>query len=145
MFAEDVSGRRQKSWVSNSTCDFKMNLSDGLNNIKVGELKGQRQVTIKQNSKVLKKVLEIIKEHGFIKDFKSSDKSCTVFLNGRINNISAITPRFPVKFNDWESFEQRFLPSATDGLIIVSTSKGIVTHGQAKENKDGGVLLAFVY
>jgi small subunit ribosomal protein S8 len=122
-----------------------MNLSDCLNNIKVGELKGQRQVKIRQSSKVLKSVLEIIKAHGFIKDFKFSGKECVVVLNGKINNISAVSPRFPVGFGEWEDFEQRFLPSATDGLIIVSTPKGIKTHAEAKSEREGGVLLAFVY
>jgi len=116
-----------------------------LNNIKVGELKGQRQVRIKHDSIVLRKILSIIKEEGFIKDFKASGRECVVFLNGRINNIKAISPRLPVKYREWEVFEERFLPSATEGLIIVSTSKGIKTHVQAKREREGGVLLAFVY
>ncbi len=122
-----------------------MNLSDCLNNIKVGELKGQRKVGIKHNSMILRRVLDIIKESGFIRDYKFSGKGCVVVLNGKINNISAISPRFPVRYGEWESFEQRFLPSATEGLIIVSTPKGIKTHVQAKADREGGVLLAFVY
>lgn len=108
-------------------------------------MKGQRQVTIRHDSKVLRSVLEIIKENGFISDFKFSGKGCVVTLNGKINNISAISPRFPVGYKKWEEFEQRFLPSATEGLIIVSTPKGIKTHVQAKADREGGVLLAFVY
>ncbi|MAG78181.1 30S ribosomal protein S8, partial [archaeon] len=56
-----------------------------------------------------------------------------------------IKPRFSVKIDGYEKFEKRFLLSKDFGLIIVSTSKGIMTHIEAKEKKLGGKLLAFVY
>jgi len=64
---------------------------------------------------------------------------------GRINDCGVIKPRFPVKKNEFEKWEKRYLPSPDVGLLVISTSKGVMTHREAKELGIGGVLLAYVY
>ncbi|MCD6456656.1 MAG: 30S ribosomal protein S8, partial [Methanophagales archaeon] len=41
--------------------------------------------------------------------------------------------------------EKRFLPARKFGLLIVTTSKGVMAHEKAIEAGVGGQLLAFVY
>ena len=57
----------------------------------------------------------------------------------------AIKPNFSVKKDGFEKFEKRYLPAKDFGVLIVSTSQGIMTHVEAKEKKLGGKLIAYVY
>ena len=44
-----------------------------------------------------------------------------------------------------EKFEKRYLPAKGFGLIIVSTSKGLMTHVDAEEKNIGGKMIAYCY
>jgi len=66
-------------------------------------------------------------------------------LTGNINKCGAIKPRFPVTIMDYEKFERRYLPAKNFGILMVSTSKGIMTHEEAKKKGLGGVLIAYCY
>ena len=66
-------------------------------------------------------------------------------LLGQINKCGVIKPRYPIKYTEYEEFEKRYLPSIAFGMIIVSTSQGIMTNEQAKEKGIGGKLLAYCY
>jgi small subunit ribosomal protein S8 len=93
--------------------------------------------------------LRLLKEHKYIKDYSqiSDGKGgyFTVQLDGRINNCGTIKPRFPVKKNEWHETEQRYIPGVGVGLLIVSTSQGIMTNSDAQSRKIGGRLIAYVY
>ncbi|MFH0868883.1 MAG: 30S ribosomal protein S8 [archaeon] len=83
-----------------------------------------------------------------MKSYEVSGEKKTVLkiqLSGAINKIGAIKPRYPITLLDYERYELRYLPAKDFGRIIVSTSKGVMTHIDAKAKKLGGVLLAFVY
>ncbi|MEM3823626.1 MAG: 30S ribosomal protein S8, partial [Candidatus Bathyarchaeia archaeon] len=54
-------------------------------------------------------------------------------------------PRFSVKADKFEQWEKKFLPSKDVGILVISTSKGVLSHRDAKEKHIGGKLLAFVY
>ena len=66
-------------------------------------------------------------------------------LIGSINKCGVVKPRFSVKKNDFEKYEKRYLPAQNFGILIVSTSQGIMTNYEAKEKNLGGKLLAYVY
>ncbi|MEM4702803.1 MAG: 30S ribosomal protein S8, partial [Archaeoglobaceae archaeon] len=68
-----------------------------------------------------------------------------VELTGNINNCGPIRPRFSSKVTEYEFYERRFLPARDFGILIVSTTKGVMSQKEAKELRLGGVLLAFVY
>ncbi|MDP3742682.1 MAG: 30S ribosomal protein S8 [Candidatus Micrarchaeota archaeon] len=120
-------------------------LSDALNAVKVAELKGKSVCTMR-NSKLVSAVLSCLKDNNYLGAIETSpDGKLKVTLKGSVNNCGAVRPRFFVKCDEWEKYETRFLPSRSIGLIIVSTSSGIMTHAQAKEKRVGGKLLAFVY
>ncbi|HIH19699.1 TPA: 30S ribosomal protein S8 [Candidatus Micrarchaeota archaeon] len=124
-------------------------LADSLNALKVAEVKGKRQARIRPASKVVRNVLLILQKNGYVGEFKFIDDGKSgefiVTLTGRINNARSIKPRFAVSKGNWEKFETRFLPSKGVGVIVVSTSQGIMSHVEAQEKNIGGRLLCFVY
>ncbi len=109
----------------------------------------KRVLLINPFNKTIKKVLTILKEKRFVGDFEISSENKGGFGNlhllGNINNCGVIKPRFSVKADEFVKFEKRFLPARDVGILIVSTSKGLMTHYDAKEKKIGGKLVAFCY
>ncbi|MFH0752180.1 MAG: 30S ribosomal protein S8 [archaeon] len=124
-------------------------LASALSNINNAEKVGKNQCTVKPVSKVLKKVLDLMKDHRYIGSYEVIDdnKGGIVKINliGAVNNCKAIKPRFSVQTKTYEKFEKRFLPAKDFGILIVSTSKGIMTHNESKDKKIGGKLLAYIY
>jgi small subunit ribosomal protein S8 len=66
-------------------------------------------------------------------------------LIGNVNNAGVIKPRFSVTKDNYEKFEKRFLPARNIGVMVVSTSQGIMTHHESKKKNIGGRLIAFCY
>ncbi|MEM0057837.1 MAG: 30S ribosomal protein S8 [Candidatus Bathyarchaeia archaeon] len=124
-------------------------LANGLTTIMNNEMRNKRECVISPASKLLGKVLRVMQLHGYIGEFEFIDDGRSgkfkVQLLGRINKCGAIKPRFAVRVDEIEEWEKKFLPSRDIGLLIISTSKGVLTHREAKEKKIGGRLLAFVY
>src|SRR3989344_5919893 len=65
-----------------------------------------------------------------------------LMLAGKINNCGVIKPRFSVEKTGFKKFEKRYLPAKSFGLLIVSTSKGLMTHIEAQELGIGGRLIS---
>ena len=110
---------------------------------------GKSECTIKPVSKVIKEILQVMKDNGYIGDFKevvdSRGNYINLTLTGSINKCGVIKPRYSVKREEFEKFERRYLPAKDLGIIFVSTPKGITTHYDAKAKKIGGKLLAYCY
>ena len=110
---------------------------------------GKVECTATPVSKVMLKILQIMQDQKYIGSFEVQDnnkgKIVKINLLGALNKCGAIKPRFPVKSDGFEKFEKRYLPAKDFGFIIVSTSKGIMTHNEAKEKKIGGKLIAYIY
>ncbi len=104
-----------------------------------------RPICIVPRSNLIEAVLDAMKKEGYIEEFSVHDKSVEVMLLGRINRSRAIHPRFSVKVSDYEKYEKRYLPSRDIGMIIISTSKGVMSGKGAIAQNLGGKLLAFVY
>jgi small subunit ribosomal protein S8 len=123
-------------------------LADALNTIKTHEMVGQNVCSVKA-TKLIEKVLIVLKEHKYLKDFKRVEDGrgsvYEVLLDGRINNCGVIKPRMPVGRQEWSLKEQEFIPGFGVGLLIVSTSGGIMTNTEAEKRRVGGRLLAYVY
>lgn len=114
-----------------------------------GEKNGERECTVRPVSIIIKKVLTIMKDELYIGEFTSITESrggvIKINLLGNINKCGVIKPRYSINKKGFEKFEKRYLPAKDFGLIIVSTSKGIMTHMEAKEKGIGGRLLAYCY
>lgn len=124
-------------------------LADALSNLKNNESSGDLQCFIKPASRLVGRILKIMQEHGYIGEFEFiEDGRAGVFkvkLIGKINRCGVVRPRYSVGKGEFEKFERRFLPAAGFGLLILSTSRGIMPHHEAREKGIGGRLLAFVY
>jgi small subunit ribosomal protein S8 len=124
-------------------------LSNGLTTIINNEMRNKRECIISPASKLLGQVLRIMQLNGYIGEFEFIDDGrqgkFKVQLMGRINKCGSVKPRFPVKVNEFEDWEKKFLPSRNVGIMVVSTSKGVISHREAEQKNIGGRLLAFVY
>ncbi|MDI9645228.1 MAG: 30S ribosomal protein S8 [Archaeoglobales archaeon] len=124
-------------------------LSNAMMVIKNAENTGKEVCEIKPASKLVGNVLRVMKEYGYIESFEYMEDhrggKFIVKLKGTINNCGAIKPNFPVKVTEFEIFEKRYLPARDFGILILSTSKGVMSQKTAREKRLGGVLLAYVY
>jgi len=125
-------------------------LANALSKIMNAEKVAKKEVEIRPSSKVIKKVLKIMEDEGYVGSFdviNNGGKGETLKLNllGRINNCNVIKPRSSVKMDSYEKYEKRYLPAKDFGILIISTPKGIMTHLEAKSKGIGGKLLAFCY
>ncbi len=124
-------------------------LANAMNSLKLAEAKGKRSVRVKVISKLVKGVLELLKENDYLnsveEDTGSRHPRIVAELAGRITDCGVIKPRYAVKADEIDDYEQRVLPAQGVGLLILSTPKGLMTNIQAKEANQGGRLLAYVY
>ncbi|MCX8172452.1 MAG: 30S ribosomal protein S8 [Archaeoglobaceae archaeon] len=124
-------------------------LSNAMIAIKNAEMVGKKICEIRPASKLVGNVLKVLKNHGYIKGFEFVKESVggkfLVELTGKINNCGAIRPRFSSKATEYEFYERRFLPARGFGILVVSTTQGVMSQIEARELGLGGVLLAYVY
>lgn len=124
-------------------------LNDALVALAHADRQGQSQATIQPTSRLIGEVLRIFREHQYIADFAvvadGRGGRFDVKLTRRINRCGVIKPRVAVARRDLELYESRFLPAQDFGLLVLSTSRGVMSHAQARELNIGGKLLAYVY
>ncbi len=124
-------------------------IADALTNLKNHENAAKNECIIRPASKLLKEILRIMQEKGYIGTYEFVDDGrqgiFKVHLIGKINDCRAIKPRYAVKKDEFEKYEKKYLPSYDVGTIIVTTPKGVVAHKDAKEMAVGGRLLAYIY
>lgn len=124
-------------------------VSNGLTSIMNNESRNKQDCLIAPGSKLLGQVLRVLQMNGYIGEFEFIDDGRSgklkVQLLGRINKCSSIRPCFPVKSKDIEKWEKIYLPSRDVGILVISTSQGVIAHREAKQNRIGGRLVAYVY
>jgi small subunit ribosomal protein S8 len=117
--------------------------------IKNAEISGKMDCFIKPSSKLVGRVLKVMQENNYIGNFEYiEDGRAGMFkvqLIGHINNCGVIKPRYSVKRQDMEKFESRYLPAQDFGVLILTTTHGVISHIDARNLKTGGKLLAYVY
>ena len=90
-----------------------------------------------------------LKKNNYIGEFEVIDDKLggkiRIQLLGKINKCGVVSPRFAVAKSDYSLWERRFLPAVGIGILVVSTSKGIMTHTDAEKLNEGGRLLGYVY
>lgn len=124
-------------------------LANTMSKIANAEKNAKKEIIVTPVSKTIKKILEIMQENKYLGSFTEVEdtKGNLLKLNllGSINKCGAIKPRYSVKKEDYEKFEKRYLPAKDFGILLVSTSKGVMTHLQAKKAGIGGRLMAYCY
>ena len=124
-------------------------LNDAMSSIRNAEKVGKQECLIAPSSKLIGRVLKVMADNNYIREFEFVEDNKAgkykVRLNGHINECGVVRPRYSIKLADMEKFESRYLPAQDFGVLILTTTKGIISHVQAKELGIGGKLLAFVY
>jgi len=122
-------------------------LANAMSTIANAEILGRKIATIRPASRIIANVLRVIQKYGTIGEFEVMEDLwiISVQLLGRISKIGVIKPRYPVKVRDYVEWEKRFLPARDMGILVVSTSEGVMSHHEAIERNLGGRLLAYVY
>ncbi|HIG03091.1 MAG TPA: 30S ribosomal protein S8 [Candidatus Poseidoniales archaeon] len=124
-------------------------LNDALVKIYNAEQAGKYEVVISPASKLLGSVLDIMQRSGYVGEYDTTDDgrggSFRVELRGTINRCGVVKPRYSVKRQDYDKWESRYLPAQDFGVLILSTNQGVMNHYDAKDNRIGGRLVAYVY
>ena len=119
-------------------------LSDTLNKMMNALKSGKSEVSVSYSSKFVLSVLAIAKLKGYVKSYKVEGKELKIEFD-KLNVCKAIKPRFVVSVSEIDKYAKRYLPAKDFGTIIVSTSKGLMTHYTAQEKNLGGCLIAYFY
>lgn len=123
-------------------------LADAINTIKTHELLGRSECII-NSTKLIRAVLDTMKKESYIDSYEEFTdrhaKKLKVKLSNKINDIGAIKPRFNVSRTDLQKYESRYIPSKDFGMLIISTSLGVLSSKEISEKNTGGKLLAYVY
>jgi len=127
-------------------------LANALATIYNAEMRGRKEAIIMPASKLILAVLGVLHREGYIGNYEYIDDGrwgkIRVELLGRINKVGVIKPRFPVSYRELEKMPEwlrKYLASRDIGLLIISTSKGVMSHREALRHRIGGILLAYVY
>ena len=121
-------------------------VADALNMMMNAKKAGKEILEIPRHSKLLLSVLAIAKLNNYVKDYKiDSDTGILKIELGVLNICQAIKPRLTISTSQIEKYITRYLPSKDLGVLIISTSQGLVTHKTAIEKNIGGCLIAYMY
>ena len=130
-----------------------MTLNDSLATVmaqlKTADTLGRSVCYVKPATKLALKLLQILQDKQYIGSFEiiedGKGNHIKINLLGKINGCGVIKPRFSVQKTGYTKFEKRYLPARDFGLLLVSTSQGVVTHQEALAKGLGGKLLAYCY
>lgn len=124
-------------------------IADAMSVIKNAGDTGKLAVTVEPATLLFGDMLKVMQEYGYISGFEKVEDGrggqYVISLTGGINKCGVITPRFSVKVADLESWETRYLPGKGFGIIILTTSQGVMSHEQARKLGIGGELLGYVF
>ncbi|MBE5729607.1 30S ribosomal protein S8 [Candidatus Parvarchaeota archaeon] len=124
-------------------------VSNALNVIFTSKISAKKECIITPMSNFILKILDIMSKGGYIDKYEVINDArggfIKVTMNENLNKCKSIRPRLPVKINEIQKYEERFLPAIGFGMLIISTSKGLMTNAEVRQNGIGGNLIAYVY
>ena len=122
-------------------------IADMLTRIRNANQMRNKEVSM-PTSKMKVEIAKILENEGFIEGFNVKDNTLTLTLKYAENKERVITGLKRISKPGLRVYAQKDkLPQVISGLgiAIVSTSKGLMTDRQAREQKLGGEVLAFVW
>lgn len=127
-------------------------IADFLTRIRNGLMSKSKTVKVPQ-SKMLQWISEILKRKGFIEkfDIESHDngrKFLIIYLRYDENNVSVIDKIVRVSKPGLRVYKNyKDIPRIRNGLglAIVTTSKGVMTGGEAKKLRVGGEIVCYIW
>ena len=99
-------------------------------------------------SKMKEQIAKILKEEGFIEEFKVEDKTLTLTLKYANNKEREITGlKWISKPGLWVYAKASEIPTVLNGLgiAIISTPNGVITDKEARKNNVGGEVIAYIW
>ena len=100
------------------------------------------------SSKMKLEIAKILKEEGYVEEFKNSDNTLTLTLKYGQNKERVITGLKRISKSGLRVYAQADkLPRVLNGLgiAIISTSQGLMTDKEAREKGLGGEVLAYIW
>lgn len=112
-------------------------------------VKGLHSFVVLKKSKLLMSLLKQLQEYDYVGEIEEMNDNkqgmIKVQLLGNINKCGVVKPRYPIKVSELETYERRYLPAKDFGVLLLTTNKGILTQMSAKEQNEGGALVAYCY
>ena len=113
------------------------------------ETRRNKDCIILPTSKLGIEVLKTLQKDGYIGEFEHIDDKrggkFKVNLLAKITKCGAISPRFKVKKDEYNNWEQQYLPAYNRGMLLVNTNQGVMSHHEADTKGIGGFLIGYVY
>ncbi|KAG2478614.1 MAG: 30S ribosomal protein S8 [Nitrosopumilales archaeon] len=113
------------------------------------ETRRKNECIVLPTSKICSEVLKTLQKDGYVGDFEHVDDKrggkLKIKLLAKITKCGAISPRFKVKQDEFQHWEQQYLPSYTRGMLLVTTNQGVMSHHDAVNKGIGGFLIGYVY
>ena len=126
-------------------------IADFLTQIRNSMRAGKQMVTV-PGSKMTLRISEILKEEGFIENFKTIEEGKKKFIRIHLKYVKAKQPAIQSIVRISKPGLRRYVNSEEVprilgglGVAIVSTSKGIMTDRQARTAQVGGELICKVW
>ena len=118
-------------------------VADALNQIMNAKKARKTNVVIQKHSKLLRNILDIAKESGYL-DYEVNGTKLMVEIY-KLNELKAIKPRYTVSVKSINKYVRRYLPARNFGFVIISTNKGLMKSEEAEEQNLGGCLIAYMF
>ena len=113
------------------------------------EARRKSECTILPTSKLGIEVLKTLQKDAYIGEFEHIDDNrggkFKIKLLAKITKCGAISPRFKVKNEEYNDWEQQYLPAYNRGMLLVTTNQGVMSHHEAVNKGLGGFLIGYVY
>jgi small subunit ribosomal protein S8 len=113
------------------------------------EARRKSECIILPTSKLGIEVLKTLQKDGYIGEFEHIDDNrggkFKIKLLAKITKCGAISPRFKVKNEEYNDWEQQYLPAYNRGMLLVTTNQGVMSHHEAVNKGIGGFLIGYVY
>jgi small subunit ribosomal protein S8 len=113
------------------------------------ETRRKKECIVIPASRFSSDVLRTIQKYRYIGEFEQVDDARAgkfrIQLLAKISKCGIITPRFSVKKDEFLDWERQYLPAYSMGILVVSTSEGIMSHHEAQEKGLGGILIGYVF
>lgn len=139
-------GFRKNKWYNMPATNILANLFVTLYN---NETRRKSDCVILPTSKLGIEVLKTLQKDGYIGEFEHIDDKrggkFKIKLLAKITKCGAISPRFKVKNDEYNNWEQQYLPAYDRGMLLVTTNQGVMSHHDALEKGIGGFLIGYVY
>ncbi|MFB6158221.1 MAG: 30S ribosomal protein S8 [Candidatus Nanohalobium sp.] len=124
-------------------------LSDALSAINNAARNNKDYAVVSPTSSLLKNVLIELQQNGYIGVFELVEDGkggkFKIEVTDDINECRPVKPNFSVQNDEFDKWAKRYLPAQGFGDLLVTTSHGVMTHEEAREENLGGKLLGYVY